>query len=257
MKAGAPRAPAPPAKPVGPHPSRRRAFAVRQSHHARAFSSLSVRLVRVVTLILVVLLAAPAGEARPDSYALDEVSRAAAPTGRLACPKVPLARYGGDVVRYQSPVLVFEGFVPRLRRFEEVVRDVAREVYGRAPRRILHVGTYNCRRIGGYPELLSEHALANGIDVRGFEFGPARRGDQVPTGLPRGLLRGFSVGVREHWEGEGPKGEVHRRFLHRLAAALVARPEIFRTLLGPGYPGHDDHFHFDCAPYRVVHFDNL
>ena len=37
-----------------------------------------------------------------------------------------------------------------------------------------------------------------------------------------------------------------------LARRVIARPEVFRTVLGPAYPGHHNHFHLDCAPYRVV-----
>ena len=44
----------------------------------------------------------------------------------------------------------------------------------------------------------------------------------------------------------------HARFLDELARALVADKTIFRVMLGPGYPGHKDHFHFDMAPYRLV-----
>jgi BirA family biotin operon repressor/biotin-[acetyl-CoA-carboxylase] ligase len=33
---------------------------------------------------------------------------------------------------------------------------------------------------------------------------------------------------------------------------LIGRDDVFRVLLGPGYPGHDTHFHFDMAPWRMV-----
>jgi hypothetical protein len=32
----------------------------------------------------------------------------------------------------------------------------------------------------------------------------------------------------------------------------VARDDIFRVLLGPAFPGHKTHFHFDVAPWRLV-----
>lgn len=185
------------------------------------------------------------------AYPLDTISRTVPPRGRLRCPKVPLTTYRGDVVRYHHPVRVFTGFVPRLRRFEEVVRDVAVEIYGRAPRRIVHLGTYNCRRIAAYPEMLSEHALGNGIDVAGFDFGRLPRGVKAPAGMPSRYRHPFSIRLAKHWDAKGRR-RIHGRFLRELARRLIQRPDIFRVLLGPGYPGHRNHFHFDCGPYRYV-----
>jgi hypothetical protein len=66
------------------------------------------------------------------------------------------------------------------------------------------------------------------------------------------LRKGFQVRVKAHWTATDPVGAVHNRFLRTLATRLIERPDIFRVLLGPAYPGHDDHFHFDCAPWRLV-----
>jgi len=189
-----------------------------------------------------------------EAYPLDEISRIVPPRGRLRCPKVPLTTYRGEVIRYHHPVRVFVGFVPRLRRFEEVVREVAVEFYGRAPRRIVHLGTYNCRRIAAYPEMLSEHALGNGIDVAGFDFGRLPRKAQAPPGLPARFRRPLSIRLAKDWDATGAR-RIHGRFLRALARRLIARPDIFRVLLGPGYPGHRNHFHFDCSPYPYVAID--
>ena len=193
--------------------------------------------------------AAAQGDLSPnDTYALDTVSREVAARGQLRCPKVPMSRYAGDLVPYHSELYVAAAFVERLRRFEAIVRDVAVEVYGRAPRRIRHLGTFNCRRIGGYPTMMSEHGIGNGIDVAGFDFGRGRVGAEVPASLKRP----FKITLLKHWDAKGPKGGLHRRFLHTLARRVVARQDVFRVLLGPGYPGHKNHFHFDMAPFRMV-----
>lgn len=185
------------------------------------------------------------------SYPLDDTPRTVPARGRFRCPEVKLMRYRGDVIRYHKPVLVHVAFAERLRRFEEVVAETAREVYGRAPIRIRHLGTYNCRRIRGWPTFLSEHALGNGIDVEGFDFAPARSRAQRAAAPPS--LRGaFQVRVARHWNATGGIAAHHARFLRLLTERLVGREDIFRVLLGPAYPGHQNHFHFDVSPWRIV-----
>lgn len=166
--------------------------------------------------------------------------------GRLQCPDIPLVRYRGDVVRYARPVRVNETFQERLRRFEEVVRDVAVEVYGRAPQRIVHAGTFSCRTVR-HRERLSEHALGNAIDVVGFDFGAAPRAERKRLGRAG---RGFEVRVARHWAPEGrtlrdPLAGQHARFLSRLMETLEDRPDVFRGMIGPPARGHHNHLHLD------------
>ena len=189
----------------------------------------------------------------PGGYPLDSLLREMPAKGPARCPRTPRVRYRGDVVRYHSPVLVAEPFVAHLRAFEQLVAEVAREHYGRAPKQIRHIGTYNCRRIRLYPTLLSEHGLANGIDVAGFDFGPAPRSERAK--LPAPLHRAFQVRIRGAWRSDRPADARHRAFLHDLGRRLVAARQIFRVVLGPGYPGHEDHLHLDVAPYRLVELD--
>ena len=118
--------------------------------------------------------------AEVEAYPLDEVSRSVETRrGKVICPKLPLKKYKGTAIPYHRNVWVHPAFIERLKRFESVAIDVAMEIYGRAPRRMKHIGAYNCRRIGGYPQYLSEHGLGNGIDVAGFDFGPLPREDNV------------------------------------------------------------------------------
>jgi hypothetical protein len=183
-----------------------------------------------------------------DRYELDDQNRTVAKTGKLTCPDAGLTRYAGTVVRLDRPAVVHAAFAERLKKFEAIVRDVAIEHYGRAPTRMRHLGTLACRRIRGYPTWLSEHALGNAIDIAGFDFPAAsaalRKSNREIPGPA------FRVSVLDHWQAN-PTSR-HGLFLHALAKKLVDSPEVFRVLLGPAYPGHKNHFHFDMGPYRLI-----
>ncbi len=194
---------------------------------------------------------ATAPEAADSAYGLDEVSREVPARGRVVCPKVEMVRHRGTHLRYHKPVRVYVGFRDRLEKFEKIVHDTAIEVYGRAPRRIVHIGTYNCRRIRRFPTFISEHGLGNAIDIEGFDFGPAR-GKAERGAVPRQLRRGFKVRVEKHWDGNRGVNALHAKFLRLVTERLVEREDIFTVLLGPAWPGHKNHFHFDVSPWRIV-----
>jgi hypothetical protein len=97
----------------------------------------------------------------------------------------------------------------------------------------------------------SEHAFGNALDLAGFEFGPLPRGAPAPQGLAKPLHRGFAVRVDRHWDGSG-NDAAKSAFLHALAERLMERPDVFRSLVGPGFAGHDNHFHLAHPPYRLV-----
>ena len=198
----------------------------------------------------------PMAEPRRDlgSYPLDTVERRMLPGGR--CPDVPLVTYGGTLIRFTRAVRVHEAFVPRIQVFERIVYDAAVEVYGRPPRRLSHRGAYNCRAVRGFPELLSEHGLGNAIDWSGADFGPMARAQPIPPGLAPALRRGFSVRVLEHYRATRGLGATHARFLQILRERLIAATE-FSGVLGPGYPGHEDHFHLDVAPWTLSYLDRI
>jgi len=202
----------------------------------------------LITLMALTLAATLSAAEAP--YPLDSVSREVPKKGKLRCDRDVLVKYGGDGVPYHSTVTVHPAFRERLRRFEVVVHSVAMEIYGRAPRKIVHMGTFNCRRIRRFPHLISEHGLGNAIDVAGFDFGPLDRKAPGPEGLSRRHRRSFKVRMKKHWTAKGRDAR-HARFLHTLARRLIAA-DIFRVVLGPAWPGHHDHFHFDMAPYAMV-----
>jgi hypothetical protein len=195
---------------------------------------------------------------RGDPYPLDEVSRYVerGETRRLArvdCSETVVTSYSGEHVRYERPVRVAESFQPKLQAFEAVVAEVAREYYGRAPRRVLHLGAFACRTVRGRSNRLSEHALGNAIDVSGFEFTAARKSDTVPEGIPAKLRRPFVVSVRRHFRHEAEEGvdALHRQFL-RTVVARVRAEGIFRGIIGPGRRGHDGHLHFDYGRWTYA-----
>jgi hypothetical protein len=164
--------------------------------------------------------------------------------------------YRGESIKYATTARVHPAFVEKLRELEALVTELAVLHYGRAPRRLVHLGTYNCRRIRTYPEWISEHSFGNAIDLAGFDFGPLPRirsaPATLPDGLPRALRASFSVRVEDHWKGRGTLGAYHSRFLRELATRLIERRDLFRGILGPAWPGHHNHFHLDMAPWRMV-----
>src|SRR5437762_798456 len=153
-----------------------------------------------VLVAALLLLAAPDAGAS-DSYPLDGLPRTIAPTGPAICPTVPLVVYRGTRIKYAKPARVYPAFAERLRLFEEVAAQVGREHFGRAPVSLSHAGTYSCRRIGGYPTLLSEHGIGNGIDVIGFTFPALPRRAPAPSTLPPRLRGAFQVTLAD-WERE-------------------------------------------------------
>jgi len=112
--------------------------------------------------------------AQGDPYELDRIDRWLKPHAKPTCTaQSSLVSYRGTTIRYTGSVLVSPVFRERLVRFEEVAAALAREVYGREPRRLKHYGAYNCRVVRTIKKLISEHALGNALDVVGFEFAPA------------------------------------------------------------------------------------
>jgi hypothetical protein len=189
----------------------------------------------------------------PESDALERVPRVLPEGTPLPCESATpeLVRYSGEHLRYQKPLRVHPQFRAQLPAFEQLVRELAERHYGRAPRRIVHLGAYSCRRMRRYPTWVSEHALGNAIDVAGFDFGPLPRKAQAPAALPRMFRGSFEVRLERHWSATGAAA-LHATFLRELAQALIARPDLFSVVLGPAWPGHHNHFHLDRAPYRVV-----
>jgi hypothetical protein len=193
---------------------------------------------------------------RGDAYALDDVERFIETGTPISCHPEALVVHRGELLPYQGSVQVNPAFRERLVRFEALVVDVAREVYGRSPLRLRHVGGYSCRPTRNRTARLSEHALGNAIDVIGFDFGRAKPRETLAEGLPSVLRGPFQVRIERHWSaaGDSPVAGAHERFLRELAARLSDRSDVFRGMIGPSRSDHSDHFHFDMSPWRYVYF---
>jgi len=193
---------------------------------------------------------------RGDAYALDPVERIIDTGARIECSSSGLVSHRGQLVPYQSPARVAPAFRERLVRFEQLLIEVATDVYGRAPARVRHLGAYVCRSTRNRSSRMSEHALGNAIDIAGFDFTRAKKQQPLALGLPRELHGPFQIRVARHWNprADSPVAAVHARFLHELAERLSDSSDIFRGMIGPSRSDHSDHFHFDMSPWRYVYF---
>lgn len=188
---------------------------------------------------------------RNDPYALDVVPRwLSAEQTEPRCEPESMISYSGQRLNFAVPVQVRPEFVDRLLRFEQLVDELAQEIYGRTPTRVRHLGAFSCRTSRFRSRRISEHALGNAIDIAGFDFAPAPK--EVRTALSPQLRHHLRVRVETHWNArEGGVNGTHRRFLRRLAQRLVEEG-VFRVALGPSHRGHANHFHFDMSPWRYV-----
>lgn len=194
--------------------------------------------------------------ARLRAYPLDLIARTAAPSGASLCHPKQLVYYRGTRLKLEPPSPVFQPFVARLQRLEETLVEIGVQVYGRAPVKLVHVGTFVCRNVEPERSHLSEHAFGNAIDVTGFRF-PALDPKAQNAGtrdLPPRLRGAFTVSVRADYYPTRPTtaaGERHRRFFDALNAAL-REGDLFRTAIGPADSRHRSHLHLDMAPWPYV-----
>lgn len=111
------------------------------------------------------------------------------------------------------------------------VKPAAQATLGSPVVRMEHLGTANCRRIGGGGRgNWSEHATGNAIDIAGFVLADGRR-----------------ISVRRDWSASAGKAgdESASAFLHMIRDSACAE---FSTVLSPDYnAAHADHLHLDQA----------
>lgn len=179
------------------------------------------------------------------SYPLDHVSRSVGTARKLRCDRESMVVYRGHHFGYGKPIRVHPAFTEKLVQFEGLVVELAIKHFGRPPRRLAHVGAFACRRTRVNPGWLSEHALGNGIDVTGFDFGPLPEGADNAVKLPSHLHDEFRVRVFKHFGSRAREHRRQRAFLRELASRLRASPDIFRTVLGPPTARHLNHLHLD------------
>ena len=144
-------------------------------------------------------------------------------------------RRGGSGLQFQPAARVSCAFGLRLARFEAVVQEEARRILRSRVRTIVQLGTYNCRRMAAYPDLVSEHSFANAIDVASFV-----------------LKNGRSVVVERDWVAAAkPAATPAAQFLRALTRRLYDE-KVFSVVLTPSYDAHHrNHLHLDGAAYTV------
>lgn len=152
------------------------------------------------------------------------------PAGDGACRRVDRQVLAADAelglvlrpIRPQATCSVGAGLARWLRHG---VQPAAQAAFGTRVTAVEHLGTNNCRRIGGGDSgRWSEHATGNAIDVAAFVLADGRR-----------------VVVRRDWSGSDPKAD----FLRAVRDAACGE---FATVLSPDYnAAHADHFHLDQA----------
>lgn len=108
---------------------------------------------------------------------------------------------------------------------EHEVQPHAQKTFGKRVTAVQDYGTYSCRNIIGNPiwkDFLSQHALANAIDISEFT-----------------LEGGQKINVAKNWKTPEKEAEFLQT-IHRRAC------RYFRVALSPNAnAAHRDHFHFD------------
>ena len=157
------------------------------------------------------------------------------PNGVVCEAPAGVAIQRGSALRYQPAARVNCAFGQRLVRFEAIVDEEARHFFRSPVRSIVQLGTYNCRRMAAYPDLVSEHSFANAIDVATFVLANGRR-----------------VDIEKDWvAAEQPAPRPASQFLRRLTRRLYDE-HVFSVVLTPSYDRHHkNHLHLDGAAYTV------
>jgi hypothetical protein len=157
--------------------------------------------------------------------------------GGVVCeaPEGVSIRRGGGGLRFQPAARVNCAFALRLTRFEAIVQEEAKKILRSPVRAIVQLGTYNCRRMAAYPDLVSEHSFANAIDVATFQ-----------------LKNGRTVVVQRDWvRADRPARTPAATFLRSLTRRLYDE-KVFSVVLTPSYDAHHkNHLHLDGAAYSV------
>jgi hypothetical protein len=149
-------------------------------------------------------------------------------------PQAVVYRRGPAKVRFSPAPIVSCGMALGLARFEAVLNQEAERYLGQSVAWVEQGGTYNCRKMARF-NLVSEHAYANAIDIRGVT---------LKNGRKLSVLRGFG---RIDAEASRPEAKFWRTLANRLYDEGA-----FSVVITPFFDGlHKDHLHLDQARYRV------
>jgi hypothetical protein len=222
---------------------------------------------------------APEGKAEAETWSdaeivagLEECVRLLAPTGaevEISKPirngqcgtpaPVLLKRIAG--VEVTPPAVVNCRLAARLDHWmKDTVQPVAEEMLGGRVTRIVNASAYACRqRIGTSGGRLSEHSLANALDISAFvmggdqpidvltNWGPTARDRQAQAKSEKPAGGGDARPIRDAEQVDGTSTS-NARFLRRMHAGACT---VFGTVLGPeANEAHRDHLHLDLAPRK-------
>jgi hypothetical protein len=166
-----------------------------------------------------------------------ELPRRKGARGQIVCgaEQVVIYRRGPGNIRYNGSPLLTCSMAIGLAEFERIVQEEAKLRFGSGVARIEHGGTYSCRKMVRFANMLSEHSFANAIDIKSLT---------LRNGRKLSVLRHFGKLDSEPTKPEGI-------FLRGLARRLYDE-QVFSVVLTPFWDKlHRDHFHFDMARYRV------
>jgi hypothetical protein len=150
-------------------------------------------------------------------------------------PQVVSYERGPGEISYNAPPLLTCGMALALARFELLLQEDAVRALGSRIARIQHGGTYSCRKMARFSNMVSEHSYANAIDIHAFVTEKGRR-----------------LSVKTHFGRlDGEPSEVEGQFLRSVSRQAFDRG-LFSVVLTPFWDKlHADHLHLDLARYRV------
>jgi hypothetical protein len=146
-----------------------------------------------------------------------------------------LYKRGPEQLRYSSRPQVTCRVALGLARFEHIAQEEATKHLGAKIRRVVQLGTYNCRKMARFRDMVSEHSYGNAIDIASVE-----------------LTNGRKVSVLKHFgslteAANTPESRFWRSLAHRLYDE-----DVFSVVLTPYFDAlHRDHMHLDQARYRL------
>src|SRR5207244_1903623 len=77
-------------------------------------------------------------------------------------------------LRYRPPPVVTGTLALGLATFEGMLQEEAEARLGSRVKRLVHAGTYSCRHMARFANMVSEHSYANAIDLRSVTLDDGR-----------------------------------------------------------------------------------
>ncbi len=142
---------------------------------------------------------------------------------------------GPTELRFNAPPIVTCGMALALARFEQLLQADAERLLGARVARVRQGGTYSCRKMTRFREMVSEHSYANAIDIYSVT---------LSNGREISIKADFGRLDREPERAES-------KFIRELAHDAFDQG-VFSVVLTPFFDHlHHDHLHLDLARYRV------